>query len=359
MIKFSDSIRTLNPDLYLESKADEFWNILNPRKGDNELSVHSIQSRLQKLLEEYKNRENSVLEDTQQNQRELKYLEYLSENNSEKLESIIKSKPNELVNFIDEAYEILEESDLFTINNGILKSTEFGDILINRVFNYTTFRSSAKCIHFYKSLQLEGKQCFYCNDSELEIISKEIPTDENKHCNSDGKLLFDLDHFYLKSKYPFLALSFFNLIPCCGTCNSRFRSTKDFIISTHINPYLHSFDQHYVFEFDDAEIATSLNSSKSDLETIKLNIKRTSDRPQDKTAQDLELENRYRHKKKHINDILDTIIYYQDRGLDEIMEHLCGINEQHIPRCRSKILDVSKSKLSLDFLALTIPLLED
>lgn len=37
---------------------------------------------------------------------------------------------------------------------------------------------------------------------------------------------FTLDHFYHKAEYPFLSLSLFNFVPCCYSCNSKFKGSK-------------------------------------------------------------------------------------------------------------------------------------
>lgn len=39
---------------------------------------------------------------------------------------------------------------------------------------------------------------------------------------------FTLDHILPKSKYPYLSVSLFNLIPSCYSCNSKFKGTKEF-----------------------------------------------------------------------------------------------------------------------------------
>lgn len=51
--------------------------------------------------------------------------------------------------------------------------------------------------------------CPYCNRNYIDIYSK------NKKLYFKG----ELDHYYPKSKYPHLALSLFNMIPVCKTCN--------------------------------------------------------------------------------------------------------------------------------------------
>jgi len=59
-----------------------------------------------------------------------------------------------------------------------------------------------------KSLDL--RVCPYCNHNYTITVD-----------NLKGKprIRPDFDHFFSKSIYPLLALSFFNLIPICGTCN--------------------------------------------------------------------------------------------------------------------------------------------
>lgn len=55
--------------------------------------------------------------------------------------------------------------------------------------------------------RLEIDTCPYCNRNYIYSLSK------------SSKIKPELDHFYPKSKYPFLGLSFYNLIPSCQTCN--------------------------------------------------------------------------------------------------------------------------------------------
>ncbi|WP_179350046.1 HNH endonuclease [Winogradskyella pacifica] len=58
---------------------------------------------------------------------------------------------------------------------------------------------------FLKRLEIDT--CPYCNRNYIYSLSK------------SSKIKPELDHFYPKSKYPFLGLSFYNLIPSCQTCN--------------------------------------------------------------------------------------------------------------------------------------------
>ena len=56
--------------------------------------------------------------------------------------------------------------------------------------------------------ELGIKTCVYCN-SQFAITTK------------DGLATYELDHCWPKSKYPYLCTNFFNMQPCCGTCNKN------------------------------------------------------------------------------------------------------------------------------------------
>lgn len=60
-------------------------------------------------------------------------------------------------------------------------------------------------LKFIQSIDLDT--CPYCNRSYIYSINKA------------GSIKPEIDHFYPKSLYPYLAVSYFNLIPSCQTCN--------------------------------------------------------------------------------------------------------------------------------------------
>lgn len=362
MIKFKDSIIFVDPDSYMDDKVNDYWDILNPKKVNQELKQTSLCLRVVNLLSDYKSNKylkTAAFGCVYRNKRHIRFLEYLILNDFENLKKIVKAKPSQFHKIIGEVFEIINISDLTELVNGKVKSASLGLVLLTKVFKYDTFRSSKACVEYYKELELEGKYCFYCNETELSVISTEKPSKSNGFRSENGKLLFDLDHFYLKSNYPFLALSFYNLIPCCGLCNSRFRGTKKFNIHTHVNPYQDSFDENYIFEFDQFELVTALQVGRSDLKKVEVKLKNHSIRINDKTAFDLKIMERYSQKVKHINNILDTIIKYSHVSEEHLCDLIYGVNEQHIPKSRMNILNVGRAKFSLDFLDVAFPLLKD
>lgn len=76
---------------------------------------------------------------------------------------------------------------------------------------------------FFKDYSL--KSCVYCN-AQLAV---NITTNEGKN-----KSNFELDHFYPKSKYPFLCTSFYNLYPVCGNCNKA-KSNNSVVFELYVS----------------------------------------------------------------------------------------------------------------------------
>ncbi|WP_430613180.1 HNH endonuclease [Flavobacterium sp. JP2137] len=109
---------------------------------------------------------------------------------------------------------------------------------------------------FIKTIDIDT--CPYCNRSYIYYLSK------NKEIKPE------IDHFFPKSKYPFLAMSFYNLIPSCQTCNGfGGKEEKDPLKEDLINPYLlKSSDFSFTFE----PISSRIISTLLDKNSIKVKI---------------------------------------------------------------------------------------
>ncbi|HDR8143057.1 hypothetical protein CON74_25575 [Bacillus thuringiensis] len=126
-------------------------------------------------------------------------------------------------------------------NSHVQQTKKFLD-KIHKIFNYNNF-----CEHYnatgegeriwgaYELVkQLNVGVCPYCNRQFITV------SEPNK--DDGGRTRPQLDHFYSKSNYPFLSISFFNLIPCCYVCNSNLKRNQEFSIDTHIHPYENGFE---------------------------------------------------------------------------------------------------------------------
>jgi hypothetical protein len=75
--------------------------------------------------------------------------------------------------------------------------------------------------------QISIDTCPYCNRNYIYYLSK------------TSQIKPQIGHFYPSSIYPFLAISFYNMIPSCQTCNGfGAKEEKDPAIVGLVNPYL-------------------------------------------------------------------------------------------------------------------------
>ena len=90
--------------------------------------------------------------------------------------------------------------------------------------------------------QLNVKTCPYCNMHYTLYANK-------PRKRSVAKLArFQFDHFFDKSRYPMLSMSFYNLIPSCGVCNQG-KSTGQ--LALEYNPYYSDIHKQFHFELAD------------------------------------------------------------------------------------------------------------
>ena len=93
-------------------------------------------------------------------------------------------------------------------------------------------------------LSLNLKVCPYCNRGYINTVDR-IKLDEDNELKG---IRPDFDHFFPKSKYPFLSCSIFNLIPACKFCNQLKR--EDFSGGQLIYPFEEEFGEQGRFEID-------------------------------------------------------------------------------------------------------------
>jgi len=111
--------------------------------------------------------------------------------------------------------------------------------MVNKIFNYDSFigRSPKGWGAYTLTQELKVDVCPYCN---RQFIST--------YYSKGGKTRAALDHFWDKTSHPYLAISFYNLIPSCTVCNSSFKGKKLFSLSDNIHPYVEGFGQDVKFK---------------------------------------------------------------------------------------------------------------
>ena len=116
-------------------------------------------------------------------------------------------------------------------------------------------------------MDLNINSCVYCN-AQYTIVLDEV-TDKGDNVTKKNVALFQLDHFWPKSKYPFLCTTFYNLLPSCANCNLHKGNKKGYF-----SLYTRSEDEKELnpmwFEVHPKEVIDGTYGYKADNITIKL-----------------------------------------------------------------------------------------
>jgi hypothetical protein len=210
-------------------------------------------------------------------------------NTEKKLKEILSSIPSKQRDFIRE----------FERSNSTMRTKTSN---INRVL-YNVFVSNG-----YESKNFDGlkfvndiglQTCPYCNRAYIHSVSRR------------GVVRPQIDHFYPKSMYPYLGLSFYNLIPSCSVCNgTTAKGDKDSFKDELVSPYEMEYDD-FKFSFD---FTTMIDFQ------VKL------DKKLDKNDEYFKLEDFY----KHHGDVVDelyTKLFREDtkEHFDSLRKSLSGI----------------------------------
>lgn len=179
---------------------------------------------------------------------------------------------------------------------------------LRKIFNYN--KKIEKPI-FAKNLELSI--CPYCN---REYIFKFKDNQQN-----ELRTLAVLDHYYDKDTYPFLSLSFFNLVPSCHTCNSKFKTINNFYENLHIHPYEESFNDTAKFhlKIDSCNFYHFMDGFKIDLLPNNPNDEATKN-----TITTFRLNELYSHHKDIVLELIQKAEMYNESYIDELMQKYEG-----------------------------------
>lgn len=104
--------------------------------------------------------------------------------------------------------------------------------MILDIFNYDYFIDLGphrEYSSYNLALSHNRDSCTYCNRNYTSTMV----------ARDGGKLMRpQFDHWFPKSIRPLLALSFYNLVPSCGTCNSSVKGGINLNLDDHVHPYV-------------------------------------------------------------------------------------------------------------------------
>ena len=196
------------------------------------------------------------------------------------------------------------------------------EYLPNQLFCYKKLQTGNKDWNRHKLLSLIGIEiCPYCQRNYISSYEE----------NNDEKTTADLDHFYPKSLYPFLALSLYNFIPSCQICNSRFKGNKDTRDSVYL--YEEGFDELGVkFRTSKEVISEILGERYSDF-YVKIdyeNLKNKEDGEKVKNSiENLGLDRVY--KKSH-NQYIQNLLYNIEKYPENYLENCVEMFESDVDK---------------------------
>lgn len=188
--------------------------LATPRKDERIYHKHSVYCRIEEKLNKYSGKTEEELFS------KFKLYYY----------KILTGNMHDLVPIIEEIEEVKNRKSLRYKKRGANNKLVDSDLMkdIKYCFDYDKY-SGDKPYHILEKLDV--KACPYCNRQYI-----------NTYRSKDGRTRATLDHFYPKSKFPYLAISFYNLIPSCYACNSGIKGDTTFTYETHLNPFMSSFE---------------------------------------------------------------------------------------------------------------------
>ena len=192
----------------------------------------------------------------------------------------------------------------------LLCFTEFKD-MYGRFFSNGSKIYLADGYNAYSFIEGLGVEvCPYCDDEYIDII------DDGDH----GKRTSEVDHFFPKSKYPGLAMCFYNLVPCGQVCNGL-KLEKDLGSS----PYEINIEDE-TFLFPDLPIGVAIDKVEPESCVIRFH-------PQNGMKTNVEtlyLEQRYERHAGEVHRLLLNLQLYSPEKIDELANMGFGSREQII-----------------------------
>ncbi|MBE0393627.1 HNH endonuclease [Flavobacterium sp. PL002] len=168
-------------------------------------------------------------------------------------------------------------------------------------------------IELIKSFFIQTGYGSFPNKEFLNLLN----IDTCVYCNRNYTLYFggnnaraELDHWFPKAEFPILALSFYNLIPSCHSCNHIKGASKNYnwleALDKMNHPY---FDKNeFTFSYD----YHSLNDFKMKINVVNIKTKETLKFNKTKQIYDA-------HSERELKDLIDLRYKYSNNYLDILL----------------------------------------
>ena len=186
--------------------------------------------------------------------------------------------------------------------------------IIKQLFNYDKSKSKTitpklsklqpKISKFIEK-ELDIHTCYFCN---IEFINK-----FKSSAGGEFKNGFTLDHYIDKGKYPYLALSLYNLIPSCYTCNSKVKGVDEI---NNLSPSSSKFDFDEKVKFRTFMINKNLHINKE--KSFALILKENYSFDYKEYIDGFMLNERYEYHKYKVIEMINKRKEYPDSRIAEL-----------------------------------------
>lgn len=238
----------------------------------------------------------------------------------------------------DKLKEIIigEKSKLDSLKEriGIIDKNDSNYKKLLTVFGYDHFSSrKPKKWNAYIFCQKIGVDvCPYCNRQYIFTV-------KNPKSNIARP---EIDHFYPKSKYPYLSCSLYNFVPSCHICNHlKSNNYKDIMY-----PYEEEFGDDGKFKIHFADNTDFDAGFLTNPESIKVNIKpsKHEDEKRKKIKTSISvfhLEEMYNNHKLDLNDLLQRYRNYSKPKIHDILKMLVSAQSSDSQGTKNEIIEES------------------
>lgn len=236
----------------------------------------------------------------------VKNISFILSGNPYQLEQINKRFDLELNQIIETKYSTSSE---------VVKSEKRKSAIkdLKSILDYDGFFLTLEIFDDYSAYHLANnigiRSCVYCN--RVYTVT---------HNSKFGNKLMrpQFDHWFPKSKFPLLALSFYNLIPSCVHCNSSVKGKKLMNLDIHIHPYVKNPEN------DDFAFSYSY---RNNTEEYGIEIKQIGvGSKHKKTLEFLKIDEMYDAHQDELDDLLKIKRAYSGEYLENLKSSFPGAN---------------------------------
>jgi hypothetical protein len=286
-----------------EELAEIHYNFLSPK----------LEKRIEKILNEDIVKKNTYIRDC---------LLYITDN----LKRIIIgdiTELQEIIKFFERRYPFsIKEKK---VNKNVLYEKLYNIFIDNGYDKYLcevyNDKKEEKDYHSYEFVKKLGiKTCPYCNRSYISYVK-----------NEKKQTRPQIDHYYPKSIFPFIACSFYNLIPSCSACNHMKRddnSYEDEKSNKLINPYnVEDKDFKFSYTLNDLKIMEIFNKKDITFE-YESSINITLETKYEKNDEYFQLKEIYQNHKDIVIELILKEINYPQSYIKELINNDFGTKEE-------------------------------